>query len=375
MALYSVRSERLFCEQLDYNLLFRWFLDMDMDEPSPDHSTFSKNRERLLEHDVAGRFFAAVVEQARKAKLMSDEHFTVDGTLIEAWASLKSFRPKGEEQAEAAGRPGQPDRQLPRREAQQRDARVDDGPGGAAGAEGHSKEAKLSYSAHALMENRNGLLVDFQRRAATALPSAARHWRCSSGSSQRIAARSPSAATRATTRELHRGLPRARRHAARGADVGRAPELRDRRPDGAAPGLRHQPAHPEARRGDLRLDEDGRRLPQDAVPRPSQDAARRRTSSEPPTTCSESRGYRPHERVQQLFGWAAPGLRGAEGRPNHQVGGRRSCPAAFLNTLLEGATGPGLEGVQDQLLGVRHGLALDETRCALEPWVKLSGAT
>ena len=90
MALYSVRSDRLFCEQLAYNLLFRWFLDMDMDAPTFDHSTFTKNRERLLEHDVARQFFAAVVGRARAAGLMSDEHFTVDGTLIEAWASLKT---------------------------------------------------------------------------------------------------------------------------------------------------------------------------------------------------------------------------------------------------------------------------------------------
>src|SRR6478609_4030540 len=84
MALYSVRSERLFCEQLDYQLLFRWFLDMNMEEPSFDHSTFSKNRERLIAHEVAKEFFLTILAQARAAGLMSDEHFTVDGTLIEA---------------------------------------------------------------------------------------------------------------------------------------------------------------------------------------------------------------------------------------------------------------------------------------------------
>ena len=94
MALYTVRSERLFCEQLDYNLLFRWFLDMDMAEPSFDHSTFSRNRARLLEHDVAREFFTRVVAQARSHAAAIDEHFTVDGTLIEAWASLKSFKRK-----------------------------------------------------------------------------------------------------------------------------------------------------------------------------------------------------------------------------------------------------------------------------------------
>ena len=94
MALYTVRSERLFSEQLDYNLLFRWFLDMDVAAPGFDHSTFSRNRARLLEHDVACEFFTRVAAQARSLQLLSDEHFTVDGTLVEAWASLKSFKRK-----------------------------------------------------------------------------------------------------------------------------------------------------------------------------------------------------------------------------------------------------------------------------------------
>jgi transposase len=96
LALYGVRSERLFCEQLACNLLFRWFLDMDMVEESIDHSTFSRNRARLLEADLAAKFLAEIVSAAKAAKLMSDDHFTVDGALIEAWASVKSFRPKGE---------------------------------------------------------------------------------------------------------------------------------------------------------------------------------------------------------------------------------------------------------------------------------------
>jgi transposase len=94
MALHTVRSEGMFCEQLDYNFLFRWFLDLEADEPSFDHSTFSRNRARLLEHTVADKFFRAIVAQARALKLLSNEHFTVDGTLIEAWASLKSFKRK-----------------------------------------------------------------------------------------------------------------------------------------------------------------------------------------------------------------------------------------------------------------------------------------
>jgi transposase len=94
IALYSVRSDRLFCEMLDYNLLFRWFLDMGLEERSFDHSTFSKNRARLIEHEIAKGFFAGVVKQAKAQRLLSDEHFTVDGTLIESWASFKSFKRK-----------------------------------------------------------------------------------------------------------------------------------------------------------------------------------------------------------------------------------------------------------------------------------------
>jgi Transposase and inactivated derivatives len=161
MALYSVRSERLFCEQLDYNLLFRWFLDMDMEEPSPDHSTFSLNRERLLEHEVAKRFFVAVVEQARKAKLMSNEHFTVDGTLIDAWASLKSFRPKDEEKQKPPDDPGNPTVNF-HGEARSNETHASTtDPEARLAKKGHNREARLSYLANALMENRNGLLVDF----------------------------------------------------------------------------------------------------------------------------------------------------------------------------------------------------------------------
>jgi transposase len=96
MALYTIRSERMLCEQLDYNLLFRWFLDMELDEPSFDHSSFTTNRRRLLERAVAGEFFGQIVAQAQALGLLSNDHFTVDGTLIEAWASLKSFKRKGQ---------------------------------------------------------------------------------------------------------------------------------------------------------------------------------------------------------------------------------------------------------------------------------------
>jgi Transposase and inactivated derivatives len=134
---------------------------MDMEEPSPDHSTFSLNRERLLEHEVAKRFFVAVVEQARKAKLMSNEHFTVDGTLIDAWASLKSFRPKDEEKQKPPDDPGNPTVNF-HGEARSNETHASTtDPEARLAKKGHNREARLSYLANALMENRNGLLVDF----------------------------------------------------------------------------------------------------------------------------------------------------------------------------------------------------------------------
>jgi len=101
--LYTIRSVRLLMEQLDYNLLFRWFVGLSMDDKVWDHSVFSKNQERFLDSDLAAAFFARILEQAKAAKLLSDEHFTVDGTLIEAWASLKSFRPKDAPPSEGGG--------------------------------------------------------------------------------------------------------------------------------------------------------------------------------------------------------------------------------------------------------------------------------
>ena len=163
IALYSVRSDRQFCEQLDYNLLFRWFLDMSADEPTFDASSFSRNRDRLLDHDVAAKFFAAVVEKASAAHLMSHDHFTVDGTLIEAMASLKSFRRKDEtpEDREPPDDPGNPTVNFHgEKRSNETHASTTDPEARLARKKG--KESKMSYSAHALMENRNGLIVDFR---------------------------------------------------------------------------------------------------------------------------------------------------------------------------------------------------------------------
>ncbi|HSM92022.1 MAG TPA: IS5 family transposase [Anaeromyxobacteraceae bacterium] len=169
MAFYSVRSERLFCEQLDYNLLFRWFLDMDGVEESFDHSTFSRNRQRLLEHEVAAKFLAEVVRTARDANLMSDEHFTVDGTLIEAWASLKSFRPKGEDPKDRPppDDPGNPTVNFHGEKRSNETHASTTDPEARLARKGNNQPAKLSYLANALMENRNGLLVDLRVEPAT----------------------------------------------------------------------------------------------------------------------------------------------------------------------------------------------------------------
>ncbi len=159
MTLYSVRSERQFCERLEYDLLFKWFLDLNIDDPAFDASTFSKNRGRLLEHAVAARFMQAVLEEAGRRRLLSEEHFTVDGTLLEAWASLKSVRPK-DEQDPPAGGGRNPDRDF------HGERRVNDTHASTTDSEARlstkskGQAAKLSYLAHVLMENRSGLLLD-----------------------------------------------------------------------------------------------------------------------------------------------------------------------------------------------------------------------
>jgi transposase len=168
MSLYSVRSERAFCEELEYHLLFRWFLGMDLLEPSFDRSTFSKNRERVLQHHVAREFFDAVVRHAAERDLLSDEHFTVDGTLIEAAASLKSFRRKDRPPSdEPPDDPGNPTVNFRRERRSNATHQSTTDPQALLAKKGKGKEARLSYAGHALMENRHGLLLDFQVSQAT----------------------------------------------------------------------------------------------------------------------------------------------------------------------------------------------------------------
>jgi len=164
IALYSVRSDRQFCEQLDYNILYRWFLDMSMDEASFDHSCFSKLRRRLKDDKIANIFFGKVVDLARKRGLLSDEHFTVDGTLIEAWASQKSFRPK-DDSGDKPDDKGDRNFRGEKRTNDTHSSTTD--PEAKMMRKGPGKEAKLSYGAHCLMENRNGLVVGMLVTPAT----------------------------------------------------------------------------------------------------------------------------------------------------------------------------------------------------------------
>jgi transposase len=163
--LYTVRSERLLMEQLDYNFLFRWFVGLSIDDPVWDVTVFTKNRDRLLKGEVAEAFFAAVLAQARQRNLLSDEHFTVDGTLIEAWAGQKSFKRKDSKAADNPPKdddPGNPsvDFHGERRRNDTHQSTTD--PEARLARKGAGKEAKLSYAGHVLMENRNGIAVNSQ---------------------------------------------------------------------------------------------------------------------------------------------------------------------------------------------------------------------
>jgi transposase len=214
IALYSVRSERAFCEELDYHLLFRWFLDMNLIEPSFDASTFAKNRGRLLEHAVGQRLFDTVVAQAQEQDLLSDEHFTVDGTLIEACASLKSFRRRDEDGPPPPEDPGNPSVDFHGEQRSNRTHQSTTDP-----------EARLMRQ-----ELRYG--------------------------------------------RVRGGPARARGHAARGPEHRPQGRQRDRRADDAPPRLRGKSADSQAGGRDLRLDEDGGRLPAHALSRAGGDPPR-----------------------------------------------------------------------------------------------------
>ena len=168
-AFYSIRSERLLMERLDFDLLFRWFAGLGIDDPVWDHSVFSKNRDRLLDGDVAAKFLAAVLAQPRVKRLLSNDHFSVDGTLIEAWASMKSFTTKGADESPEnkmdnppSGGGGSRNREADfhgEKRSNDTHASTSD-PDARLYRKGAGKEAKLCFIGHALMENRNALFVD-----------------------------------------------------------------------------------------------------------------------------------------------------------------------------------------------------------------------
>lgn len=161
--LYTVRSERLLMEQLDYNFLFRWFVGLSIDDPVWDVSVFTKNRDRLLKGEVADAFFAAVLAQARQRDLLSDEHFTVDGTLIEAWAGQKSFKRRDRKAGEPPANdddPGNPTVDFHGEQRRNDTHQSTTDPQALLARKGAGKEAKLSYAGHVLMENRHGLAVN-----------------------------------------------------------------------------------------------------------------------------------------------------------------------------------------------------------------------
>ena len=165
--LYSIRSERMLLEQLNYNLLFRWFVGLNMDDAVWDVTVYTKNRERLLNAEVAQRFFDLVVGEAQSQNLMSNEHFTVDGTLLEACAGWKSFQKKEGEKEAAVDDPGNPtvDFHGEKRSNETHASTTD--PEAKLAKKGKGKEAKLSYSGHVWMENRNGMIVDVEVLVAT----------------------------------------------------------------------------------------------------------------------------------------------------------------------------------------------------------------
>ena len=165
--LYSVRSERLLMEEIDYNILYRWFVGLNLDHEVWDATTFTKNRNRLLEAEVAKEFLAQVVKQAQEKGWTSEEHFTVDGTLLEAWAGVKSFQPRNKKSSPPPDDPGNPTVNFhgEKRSNQTHESTSD--PDAQLARKGLGKEAKLSYSGNLLVENRNGLIVDSRVWEAT----------------------------------------------------------------------------------------------------------------------------------------------------------------------------------------------------------------
>ena len=267
MAMYSIRSERAFCERLNYDLLFKWFLDMRIDQPAFDATTFTKNRKRLLEHEVADEFFAAVVRQAKLRRYISSDHFSVDGTLLNAWASHKSFKPKdGPPPSDPpAGRNVEVQWHGEKRSNDTHASTTD--PEARLYRKSHNTAATLCYSGHLLMENRNALIVDAELTTADGYAERA--------TAIEMLARLPTTARRRTVAG-DKGYD-TRGFIAEARGLGFTPHVAQNttRQRSAIDGrtTRHaghagEHADPETDRGTLRLDQDHRRWPQAALHRP-----------------------------------------------------------------------------------------------------------
>ena len=165
--LYGIRSERLLCEQLGYNMLYRWFVGLSVDEAAWDHSTYTKNRDRLIEHEVVRALFEQVMQQARQAQLLSDEHFSVDGTLIRAWASHKSFVPKEGPPPPSSGSRTNPEVDFKGKKRSNQTHESSSDPEARLFAKSNQQEALPAYLGHVLMENRSKLAVDTRVSLAT----------------------------------------------------------------------------------------------------------------------------------------------------------------------------------------------------------------
>ena len=166
-ALYGVRSERLLCEQLGYNMLYRWFVGLSMDDAAWDHSTYTKNRDRLIEHEVVRALFERVMQQAKDAKLLSDEHFSVDGTMIRAWASHKSFVPKDGPPPPSSGSHSNPEVDFKGKKRSNDTHASTTDPDAKMYAKSNKQESLPAYLGHVLMENRSKLAVDARLTQAT----------------------------------------------------------------------------------------------------------------------------------------------------------------------------------------------------------------
>jgi transposase len=265
--IYTVRSERLLMEQLDYNFLFRWFVGLNIDDPVWDVTVFTKNRERLLVGDVAQGFFNAVVDQADDQGLLSNEHFTVDGTLIEAWAGHKSFKRKGDEQQTPPADPGNPsvDFHGERRTNATHQSSTD--PEAVLARKGPGKEAKLCYAGHVQMDNRHGLVVNTRLTQASgkAEPAAALAMAAERAGQGRVTLGADKGYDQ---KELVARVAGPQRHPAPRA---KGPQ-RDRPPHHSPSRLPAQSMAAQASGRDLRLAQDHRRTAQDSPSwsRPSQ---------------------------------------------------------------------------------------------------------